>query len=739
MAIITTKVHDLTPATDPAKFEVGGFDTATNAPAKILASLFVGPTGPAPNITIQMTAVPYGTAPSVDKSGTDTAPVFNIKFPLAQDGRTPQLRVSGGYLQYRYADTEAWANLVSMSTFKGDTGPAPNMTIVMTPVPYGTAPSVEKSGTATDPVFEIKFPLAQNGKTPMLQVAGGYMQYRYSESESWVNIVEMSILKGEKGDAGADGKTPVFDGSSASVLDPSQPPTVSTKQTGTDKDGNPIYALVLAIPQGQRGIQGAPPILVNGTINTGAPGSDVVFTFTYSGVDAATGSPRYRIDGSIPQGMSGSGNGNVKVDASTLVAGKQYIFVPSGNGSPEGTFREIVIPDTQVQADWGQTDSTAKDFIKGKPILATVATSGAYNDLTGRPNLVPSFVTGNTFTATATGVSQTQQVRSIQNGVGTPVVTQLPVVTENAAGMMPASAFKQIQENSAAIQSIIQGGGKEWPSVATKADLDALGMPSSATQNDVIKVRNDETHDGATTQYVATDTGGGLEWVYNLVVNFDPVGLATTTTPGLKKSSTKKGQIFTEADGTDSLNGYDEIVQDIETLNTELLEKANTSDMEEALAAKQDTLTSANAGDGIEISPGEDGKPVISAAGGGEKSGIIEFSFPRRPNSLVIYEDDYVKVSAVWAPYSATAYIEFLGKTTDNRDFYYSLEDATGGAVVGYLDSVDLSSEYSRQITVSGRTRLYIVLPNGTTIDIWLKDVNASSSYPGILRWTRSN
>jgi hypothetical protein len=602
MAFTTTKVNELPLAQDPAQFEIPGFDMTTNAGAKALMSTLKGDTGPAPNITIQMTAVPYGTAPSVDKSGTNTAPVFNIKFPLAQDGRTPQLRVSGGYMQYRYSDTDAWTNIVAMSTLKGDTGSTPDMTVVMTSVPYGTTPSVEKSGTSEAPVFNIKFPLAQDGRTPMFQVAGGYMQYRYSDTDMWVDIVEISTLKGEKGDTGADGKTPVFDNnsSSASVLDPSEPPTISIQQTGTDEDGNPVYSLTLGIPKGNQGIQGAPPILVQGTITTGAPGSDAVLTFTYSGVDTASGSPRYRIDGSLPQGMPGTGNGNVEVDASTLEPGKQYAFTPNEAGSPIGTFQEIVIPDSPVQADWNETDTTAKGYILNKPILATVATSGAYGDLTGRPNLTPSFVTGNTYAATETGVAQTQQVRSIQNGVGTPVVTQLPVATEDSAGIMPASAFAQIQENTATIQSIIQGGGKEWPSLATKADLDAFGMPASATQNDVIKVRDDETQNGATTQYVVTDNGSGLEWVFNIIINFDPVGLATTTSPGLKKSSTVDGQTFTEADGTDSVNGWDALKQRVTNVETGLLEKQ------------------ANKPNGTDPLIGEDGKiSAVYAAGGG--------------------------------------------------------------------------------------------------------------------------
>ncbi len=41
----------------------------------------------------------------------------------------------------------------------------------------------------------------------------------------------------------------------------------------------------------------------------------------------------------------------------------------------------------QVPADWSQTDTPAKDYIKNKPTLSAVATSGNYSDLAGKPAL----------------------------------------------------------------------------------------------------------------------------------------------------------------------------------------------------------------------------------------------------------------------------------------------------------------------------------------------------------------
>lgn len=51
--------------------------------------------------------------------------------------------------------------------------------------------------------------------------------------------------------------------------------------------------------------------------------------------------------------------------------------------------------EVNVQSDWSVTDSTSDAFIKNKPSLATVATSGSYNDLSNKPT-IPSAVTEST-------------------------------------------------------------------------------------------------------------------------------------------------------------------------------------------------------------------------------------------------------------------------------------------------------------------------------------------------------
>lgn len=59
---------------------------------------------------------------------------------------------------------------------------------------------------------------------------------------------------------------------------------------------------------------------------------------------------------------------------------------------------------TQVQADWEQSDTTAPDYIKNKPSLSTVATSGDYGDLSNKPSTTSSVTSGSTALVTSGGV-----------------------------------------------------------------------------------------------------------------------------------------------------------------------------------------------------------------------------------------------------------------------------------------------------------------------------------------------
>ena len=100
--------------------------------------------------------------------------------------------------------------------------------------------------------------------------------------------------------------------------------------------------------------------------------------------------------------------------ASTAVTSVNNVSPVNGNVT-------LNIPAAQVQADWTQTTSSATDYIKNKPNLAQVATSGSYNDLSNKPT-IPSEVNETTvtnwgFTKNAGTVTSVNNVAPVNGNV----------------------------------------------------------------------------------------------------------------------------------------------------------------------------------------------------------------------------------------------------------------------------------------------------------------------------------
>jgi hypothetical protein len=55
------------------------------------------------------------------------------------------------------------------------------------------------------------------------------------------------------------------------------------------------------------------------------------------------------------------------------------------DGAVQSADLSTVVPANQTKSDWDETDSSSAAYIENKPNLALVATTGDYNDLSGRP------------------------------------------------------------------------------------------------------------------------------------------------------------------------------------------------------------------------------------------------------------------------------------------------------------------------------------------------------------------
>lgn len=74
-------------------------------------------------------------------------------------------------------------------------------------------------------------------------------------------------------------------------------------------------------------------------------------------------------------------------DGTTTYVEADNLATVATSGSYNDLSNKPTIPAAQIQSDWTQTSTTAKDYIKNKPTLATVATSGSYNDLSNKPTI----------------------------------------------------------------------------------------------------------------------------------------------------------------------------------------------------------------------------------------------------------------------------------------------------------------------------------------------------------------
>lgn len=101
-------------------------------------------------------------------------------------------------------------------------------------------------------------------------------------------------------------------------------------------------------------------------------------------------------------------SGNQLVPAATSSDEDKVLTVDS-NGDPQWETPQSV---SQVQSDWTESDSSAASYIRNKPNLATVATSGSYNDLSNQPT-IPS---GNQLLPSATSADENKVLTVDANG-----------------------------------------------------------------------------------------------------------------------------------------------------------------------------------------------------------------------------------------------------------------------------------------------------------------------------------
>lgn len=248
-------------------------------------------------------------------------------------------------------------------------------------------PGIQQSG-ATMKLVRVALSILKglDGKNVELSASSTAIQWRNVGDTNWNTLVELSLLKGDKGDAG---KYPIFRKTESGIeykysdeADSAYRPLVSIDDIklkfsdltsenkaeltkipilgtvtanngetpsgnfttdGYDSNGNPKYVLHLTVTKGDKG---EPPIIEEGTTTTGLPDTEASVEVVPNG-QTEQGNPKYLLNFTIPAGkpgQDGTGSGNVYVVDTGLVSGKKYLFQPGANNSPNGVFVEYTPP-----------------------------------------------------------------------------------------------------------------------------------------------------------------------------------------------------------------------------------------------------------------------------------------------------------------------------------------------------------------------------------------------------------
>ena len=136
----------------------------------------------------------------------------------------------------------------------------------------------------------------------------------------------------------------------------------------------------------------------------------------------------------------------------------------------------------------------------------------------------------------------------------------LPLASDNNAGIMPKESFSQINQNTNEINNLKQMGGRYiGVGFDTYAELQAYVIPDTVNENDFTFVRQDSTHDNATTRYIVVLENGQKKFEFAYVINEYEYGNFQTGVAGLIIGANEDGKVFAENDGTGSVVGWDNL------------------------------------------------------------------------------------------------------------------------------------------------------------------------------------
>jgi hypothetical protein len=200
---------------------------------------------------------------------------------------------------------------------------------------------------------------------------------------------------------------------------------------------------------------------------------------------------------------------------------------------------------------------------------ALSANQGRVLDLkiSGMETRLDPFVRDIEVVSEASSVKIKKTRRNASTGADTVTEETLPVASAAQHGVMPKEAYSQLESNTTRIGAL-EGRSTRY----------AVTIPNNPTQSDLTalyETASGETGEPTIDAVRLVDVSKNQVWTWFISDGLwhgpesDTVLQATNTALGIVKGSTDAGKSFVEADGTMSLNGYDEIIDDITALEAD--------------------------------------------------------------------------------------------------------------------------------------------------------------------------
>ncbi|WP_304068665.1 hypothetical protein [Megamonas hypermegale] len=250
----------------------------------------------------------------------------------------------------------------------------------------------------------------------------------------------------------------------------------------------------------------------------------------------------------------------------------EYGVISVGSGDPVATLSEDMDEETKARAQARAASAYRRVANVDDPTNPHDAANKNYVD----SSLDQTVQRDTTISASESTVSLNVAKGNIADKSSNTSQVALPVASATSAGVLNAATFQAIQNNAELVDSILDGtvSLNNLPTNPSQDDLTNAWKTATGRDTVINGATIDDQVNAKTWRYYSNIN----EWRGNDSVTPQiTVNQWTNTSAGIIKGSTAAGQIFAEADGTGSVNGWDELntsvannTASIGTLNTQV-------------------------------------------------------------------------------------------------------------------------------------------------------------------------